>query len=193
MHDKIEAKREANRPILKQVNQSVVARVRRGFHVVVEHPHGSESFEQPEMGGIRQLIDEGKLMTVVFDGCQVGYRDSESKLPNLKPMRVYTTMDTLIDALEDKSCRGCRQHEQLKGHNKNGSRTLQAAEWPDQLNNIVARSILQQAVVDNSLESERQFPVEGGGDQRGPVRRGRPRRLRERPVRGEPGGLHTRA
>ncbi|CAK0810251.1 unnamed protein product, partial [Prorocentrum cordatum] len=46
---KILAKREANRPILRQVDSSVDSRVRRGFHVALEHPQGSEAFDQPEM------------------------------------------------------------------------------------------------------------------------------------------------
>ncbi|CAK0870870.1 unnamed protein product [Prorocentrum cordatum] len=96
---KILAKREANRPILRQVDSSVDSRVRRGFHVALEHPQGSEAFDQPEMSRIRSLLDKGILKKVTFDGCQ-------------------------------------------------------------ELNHIVARSIVQQAIVDNATDTDWQFPAE---------------------------------
>ncbi|CAK0887813.1 unnamed protein product [Prorocentrum cordatum] len=158
---KILAKREANRPILRQVDSSVDSRVRRGFHVALEHPQGSEAFDQPEMSRIRSLLDKGILRKVTFDGCQVGYRDAESGLAHRKPMMIITTMDALVEALSDKKC-SCTQHEQLKGRNKFGPRTLQAAEWPEELNHIVARSIVQQAIVDNATDTDWPFPAEDG-------------------------------
>ncbi|CAK0854593.1 unnamed protein product [Prorocentrum cordatum] len=158
---KILAKREENRPILRQVDSSVDSRVRRGFHVALEHPQGSEAFDQPEMSRIRSLLDTGILKKVTFDGGQVEHRDAESGLAHRKPMMIITTMDTLVEALSDKKC-SCTQHEQLKGHNKFGPRTLQAAEWPEELNHIVARSIVQQAIVDNATDTDWQFPAEDG-------------------------------
>ncbi|CAK0863333.1 unnamed protein product, partial [Prorocentrum cordatum] len=158
---KILAKREANRPILRQVGSSVDSRVRRGFHVALEHPQGSEAFDQPEMSRIRSLLDKGIPRKVTFDGCQVGCHDAESGLAHRKPMMINATMDTLVEALSDKKC-SCTQHEQLKGRNKFGPRTLQAAQWPEELNHIVARSIVQQAIVDNAADTDWQFPAEDG-------------------------------
>ncbi|CAK0850569.1 unnamed protein product, partial [Prorocentrum cordatum] len=158
---KILAKREANRPILRQVDSSVDSRVRRGFHVALERPQGSEAFDQPEMSRIRSLLDKGILRKVTFDGCQVGYRDAESGLAHREPMMIIATMDTLVEALSDKRC-SCTQREQLKGRNKFGPRTLQAAEWPEELDHIVARSVAQQAIVDNATDTDWQFPAEDG-------------------------------
>ncbi|CAK0814360.1 unnamed protein product, partial [Prorocentrum cordatum] len=58
---KILAKREANRPILRQVDSSVDSRVRRGFHVALEHPQGSEAFDQPEMS---RFASEDELLAM---------------------------------------------------------------------------------------------------------------------------------
>ena len=70
---KILQKREYSRPILKEVNRSVVYRVTRGGHVVIEQPRDSESYHQPEMDGIQRLLNQGILKSVTFHGCQVGY------------------------------------------------------------------------------------------------------------------------
>ena len=56
-----------------------------GRHVICEHPRGSESWIQPEFAGAHRLIRDGHLYYVKCHGCALGYRDSESGLPYLKP------------------------------------------------------------------------------------------------------------
>ena len=69
------------------------------------------------MHGIRTLIGDGTLEITDFDGRQFGHNDSEDGLPNMKPMRVYTAMGALVDAVDGVFCKACPRREQLKGQN----------------------------------------------------------------------------
>ena len=69
-------------------------------------------------------------------------------------------MDVLAEALRSRRC-CCRcSHEQLHGQNPQGARSLQVTDWAPELNNILATDIIQQAAVDNVIESFRQYPVD---------------------------------
>ena len=109
---KIENKREAHRPMLSQVNQTVAHEVQGGYRGATE---------QPEMDGVRKLIDKGTLKVADFEG------DSENDLLNMKPMRICATMDALGSAVDGICRTGCPRHEQLKGQSRNGSKSAQAA------------------------------------------------------------------
>ena len=152
LREKILEKREAHRPILRQVNDAICHQVAAVKHVIMEHPAGSESLEQPEMAGVRRLIEKGVLTVCLVDGCQLGYRDLESGLPYKKASVIITTLPTLVAKLRDKRCPGNHVHEQLQGSNVFGRRTLQAAEWPDELDHTFADAIIEQSVHDNQSE-----------------------------------------
>ena len=137
---RIHARRLEHRPYLRQANASV-ERITAGFHVFLEHPLGSEVFDQPAMSCLAVLVHQGILHVCRIDGCAVGYRYPDSNGPYLKPMIIVTSMDVLADALRSRRCQCRCSHEQLHGQNLYGSKTLQVAEWSFELNNIVATSI----------------------------------------------------
>ena len=157
--------REDQRPILKMVNRVVVDRLKADRHVFVEQPYGSESINEPEMSDVRKYIEEGRLICLKVDGCQLGYRDSESRLPHKKPSMYITSMVAAESVFQNTTC-NCSKHEPLEGNNKYGSRTKQAAEWPALLNQKVLECILQQAQVEHEVyeqamlvADEEAFPV----------------------------------
>ena len=44
------------------------------------------------MSHVRALIEDCSLFAFKVDGCQVGYYDKESRLPNYKPSNYVTSM-----------------------------------------------------------------------------------------------------
>ena len=151
--------REDHRPLLRQANASVEQRIKVRFHVILEHLSNSEIC-QLEMSGLPALVVKEVLHVCRIGGCAVGYRDLDSGRPYLKPMVIVTLMDVLAEALRSRRC-CCRcSHEQLHGQNPQGARSLQVTDWALELNNIVATSIIQQAAVDNVIESFQQYPVD---------------------------------
>ena len=156
----IEARR-LNRPILKLVNDTIVARCKRGRHVFCEHPAGSEGWLQPEMEGVRALVADGTLMVVKAHGCTMGYQDSVSGLPRKKPIEFVTSMVAAVEIFDGYLCPGNHVHEPLKGGNSNGPRTFEAATWPDKLDDLVSKVIFQQALIEDGLSVSEAFPVLG--------------------------------
>ena len=156
------AKREENRPVLKTVNKSIKDRVKANRRVFVEQPWGSASLDEPEMSDVRALLQSGKLIQIKVDGCMLGYADSESGLPHKKPSYYLTTMLAAENIFSNCLCSGDHQHEPLEGANKHGSRTAQAAEWPQRLNKLVLEAMVQQASIEASATTEIQetFPSE---------------------------------
>ena len=140
--------REEHRPILKLVNRVVVDRVKAKRHIFIEQPYGASSIEEPEMKDGRALIEDGQLVMWKVDGCCVGYKDRESGLPHLKPSVYITSMLAAESVFSCTTC-SCPRHEPLEGRNKFGSRTAQAAEWPDALNLLVIETVIQQAHVED--------------------------------------------
>eukprot|EP00969_Alexandrium_andersonii_P211278 9330939-Alexandrium_andersonii.AAC.1 len=61
-------------------------------------------------------------------------------------------MDAALSVFGNRLCPGCAQHQHLQGSNSRGSRTAQAAEWPKELDTLVAQCIAQQCLVDSELE-----------------------------------------
>ena len=69
--------------VLVTVNRVIRDRVKARRRVLVEQPRDSEWLAQPEMSDVRQLLEEGVLVRISADGCQVGYMDSDTGLPYL--------------------------------------------------------------------------------------------------------------
>jgi hypothetical protein len=157
--DTVNEARRLNRPILRLVNNSIVARVKRGRHVFCEHPAGSEGWLQPEMAEVRGLVADGTLMIVKAHGCALGYCDSISKLPHKKPIEFVTSMVAALEIFDGYLCPGDHTHEPLKGGNSNGPRTFQAATWPDLLDDLVSKVIFQQALIEDGLYVAESFPA----------------------------------
>eukprot|EP00435_Cladocopium_sp_Y103_P023477 s3323_g5.t1 len=63
--------REDSKPLLSMVNKVIKDRVKAKRHVFVEQPYGSESIEEPEMADVRALVEDGSLLALKIDGCQV--------------------------------------------------------------------------------------------------------------------------
>ena len=145
--------RDEPRSVLRLVNKVVVDRIKANRHVFVEQPYGSNSLDEPEMSGIRGLIEDGSLLVLEVDGCQVGYHDQESGLPYHRPSYYLTSMLTAESMFADCRC-CCAQHEPLEGSNKFGARTAQVAEWPEQLDRMVLECFIQQAAVEQAVLSE---------------------------------------
>ena len=154
----VEAAREHARPLLKQDNKMVCGRLSADRHVFLEHPADSLAWEQPEMDGILRHLESGKLMYIRCDGCALGYRDRETGLPYRKPMGIVTSMISTVSILGNLRCQGC-QHQQLEGNNKYGTRTAQAAEWPEEFDKLVADVIAQQVLIDEAEDSIEAFPL----------------------------------
>ena len=60
-------------------------------------------------------------------------------------------------------CSRDHDHQPLEGANKFGSRTAQAAEWPDKLNSLVLECVIQQASIEEGLVTavtDEAFPSE---------------------------------
>ena len=142
----IEELRKDGRHILRLVNKTIVDRVKAKRHVFVEQPR----LEEPELEGVRKLLDSGDRIPLRVDGCQVGYHDAQSGLPHMKPSRYVTSMLAAESVFQHRHCPHDHQHEHLEGRNAFGSRTLQAAEWPQELNKLVYDLILQQAAIENT-------------------------------------------
>ena len=87
----VEAAREQGRKILKFVNDTVVQRIKNKRHVFIEQPRGSQWLDEPELSGVRALLDSGDLVAISADGCQLGYMDRDSGLPHCKPMVFVTS------------------------------------------------------------------------------------------------------
>ena len=145
--------REESRPLLKLVNRTIVDRVKAKRHVFVEQPYGSDSIEEPEFEETRKLIEDGSLLALKVDGCQVGYKDRESGLPHHKPSFYLTTLLTAEAMFSNSKC-NCFQHQPLEGSNKFGPRTAQAAEWPRQLDQMVLECAAQQAHLERTVFEE---------------------------------------
>ena len=64
-------------------------------------------------------------------------------------MGIVTSMISAVSTLGNLRCQGC-QHQQLEGNNKYGTRTAQAAEWPEGFDKLVAYVIAQQVLVDEA-------------------------------------------
>ena len=52
----------------------------------------AQMFDLDEIGPVREFIREGKLLVAEPDGCQLGYKDAENGLPNIKPMIFLITL-----------------------------------------------------------------------------------------------------
>ena len=76
---------ERGRPSLKLVNDTICKRVKANRHVFVEQPSGSSWLEEPELEGVRALIQSGDLIVIKARRCQLGYEDADSGLPHFKP------------------------------------------------------------------------------------------------------------
>ena len=98
-------------------------------------------------------------MYIRCDGCALGYRDRESGLPYRKPMGIVTSMVSAVSILGNLRCQGCLSHQQLEGNNKYGTRTAQAAEWPEELDKLVTDVIAQQVLIDEAEDSIEAFPL----------------------------------
>jgi hypothetical protein len=145
--------REDSKPLLALVNKVIKDRVKAKRHVFVEQPYGSESIEKPEMADVRALVEDGSLLALKVDGCQVGYKDRENGLPNKKPSFYLTTMMAAESIFSECVC-NCSQHQPLEGANKYGPRTAQAAEWPRQLDQLVLECAIQQAHIEQTVFEE---------------------------------------
>ena len=78
----------------------------------------------------------------------LGYFDTESGRPNLKPMGFITDMVAAVNILSQYRCTGDHEHQTLEGSNKFGRRTLQAAVWPTELDYLILSVIDQQILID---------------------------------------------
>lgn len=128
-------------------------RVKAKRHVFVEQPHGSESIEEPEMADVRALVEDGSLLALKVDGCQVGYKDRENGLPHKKPSFYLTTMMAAESIFSECVC-NCSQHQPLEGANRYGPRTAQAAEWPRQLDQLVLECAIQHVHIEQTVFEE---------------------------------------
>ena len=174
--------REATKPLLKLVNKTVKDRVKAKRHVFIEQPLGSESLHEPEMADVLEMAKDGRLIFIQVDGCSVGYKDKESGLPHKKPSYYITSMVAAESVFQHCFCDRSHEHQPLEGNNKFGSRTSQAAEWPQQLNKLVLEAIIQQSAiekkslqaVEESYPAEvRQVPDQGSGPNKRQRKRGR--------------------
>ena len=174
--------REDGRAVLRSVNKTIRDRVRAGRHVFMEQPLGSQSINEPEMGDVKKMVEDGTLCLIVVDGCMVGYKDKESGLPHKKPSFYVTTLLCAESVFGGCQCDGNHQHQPLEGNNKYGSRTHQAAEWPADLNKMVLDAVIQQASVE--LESSRKvgeaYPAEVRPAEQPPPGERRPKRAKGR-------------
>ena len=73
-------------------------------------------------------------------------------------MGIVTSMISAVSILGNLRCQGC-QHQQLEGNNKYGTRTAQAAEWPEEFDKLVADVIAQQVLLDEAEDSIEAFPL----------------------------------
>ena len=146
--------REATRPLVKLVNDTVLGRVQRGRHALAEHPAASECWSQPECKDIQKLFNSNELYFCRADGCMLGYHDAESGLPNLKPMGFITDMVAAVGIFSQYRCTGDHEHQTLEGSNKFGRRTLQAAVWPTELDYLILSIIDQQILIDEAEIAE---------------------------------------
>ena len=174
--------REATKPLLRLVNKTVKDRVKAKRHVFIEQPLGSESLQEPEMADVLEMVNDGRLIFIKVDGCMVGYKDKENGKPHKKPSYYITSMVAAESVFQNFFCDGSHEHQPLEGNNKFGSRTCQAAEWPQQLNKLVLEAIIQQSAVEKtSLQAvEESYPAEvrplpeqGSGSNKRQRKRGR--------------------
>ena len=146
----VESLREQGRSVLRAVNKTVKDRINAHRHVFLEQPYGSQSLDEPEMSDVKKMLDDGKLVMIIVDGCMVGYRDAESKLPHKKPSYYITSMIAAESIFSNCRCDHRHRHEVLEGSNCFGSRTAQASVWPTQLNNLVLMTMIQQAEIEKN-------------------------------------------
>ena len=76
-----------------------------------------------------------------------GYMDKESHTPYMKPMMIVTDAYCVYDAFSQMKCQCTSNHEVIKGSNCYGSRSLQAAEWPEAFDRLMISAIEQQALM----------------------------------------------
>ena len=154
--------REANKPTLYLVNKITKDRIKAKRHVFIEQPLGSTWLKQPECADILKYIEDNTLLAIRVDGCQVGYKDAESGLPNKKPSLYVTTLLAAESVFQGCLCDNSHQHEHLEGNNKYGSRTAQASVWPHTLNEMVLQAMVQQASAEAtaSYSTAEAFPSE---------------------------------
>lgn len=122
--------REEESGTLPAIMTTVLDRVARKRHVLIEQSLGSQVYDEPEMNPIRDLIDEGILFDIRSDGCALGYCDAESGLPNYKPKRFLTSSVVLPEALRTHMCPGNHVQQHLQSRISYRIRTLLAAKWP---------------------------------------------------------------
>ena len=101
------------------------------------------------MKDVRDLLKKGVLTYARCDGCMVGYKDADG-VPHWKPTAFVTTMDVLIDRLDNLLCSRDHHHAHLEG----SAVTRDASPWPEELDDIIHSSICQQALVDLMKETE---------------------------------------
>ena len=160
--DTVLGAREAAEPSQRLVSKTIDRRVRAGRHVLCEHPARSEAWAQPEMKEAHALFNEGLLFFVRCDGCALGYTDSVTGAPLMKPMGFVTDMEAAVIILARYRCDRSCEHQYIEGSNELGKRSAQAAVWPDKLDRIVADIIEYQMVIDAARGiSYDAFPAEG--------------------------------
>ena len=76
-------------------------RVKAKRHVFVEQPSGSSWLDEPELEGVRALIQSGDLIVIKAHGCQLGYEDADSGLPHFKPSTYVTSMIAAESLFQD--------------------------------------------------------------------------------------------
>ena len=99
-------------------------------------------------------------------------------------MGFLTSMPAFVEIFSGLHCERSQERQHLEGNTKNGSRTAQASEWPEELDKLILHAIEKQIemdIVDNEAEA---LPSEGEARRSAPSKEGKEERSTHSPLRG---------
>ena len=136
----------------------------RHFHL--EQPEGSIMLQHP---AVVQMSNFAKKCR--FDLCKVGdLRDPQSQLLIRKRLNVMTTSNGLYESLNDRTCAGEHEHQQIAGStwDSQENKFIQRSKFSERYPRKFARQIIQ---VLKSLKGRQVLILAGGAKEDHPTKR----------------------
>ena len=135
--------------LLKAEIESHRIRARRQLHLVSEcwllqmTLQGHCHLENPLASEAWNELVLGEAWTTRIDQCSLGLRSPKSNLPVLKPTRIVSSLETLMQAMSNCRCDKQHKHDHLEGAFKGKNLTSWAENYPSKFSRHVAKALAE--------------------------------------------------
>ena len=122
-------KRHQARRHLQCVSETWHLQTILGGHVHAENPHSSDMWQELVLG---------PAWSIRIDQCALGLRSPKSNIPVLKPTRIVSTQESLMQHLVPFRCDHKHGHDHLEGNYKGRNLTSWAETYPNKFARVMA-------------------------------------------------------